>query len=281
MSSLDVLDKSFDLAENERVYEITILSQQSIDLELVFSPTEVASYDFDLPMEINKQSDEWLNMYDRNPSSFTPYQSEPIGGGGSSLRQKTLSAARSIHTASFNTLNKRKVTAVGLRHALEISNSKIDFKIPLLYLERLRDGGFFEAKSTLMINQSHRKVKWCIDMRKANKILDEGKFKICDGSMIPFINRDAKSYGPEGELQPFESIELKILFCPDKPGVFSCTLPIVINDNFDQPYYHIEIRGELLTPEIYFEPEMLILRQVPLGMEIADKFYIKHRGYEK
>ena len=55
----------------------------------------------------------------------------------------------------------------------------------------------------------------------------------------------------------------------------------MINDNFDQPYYHIEIRGELLTPEIYFEPEMVILKQVPLGMEVIDKFFIKHRGYEK
>ena len=38
--------------------------------------------------------------------------------------------------------------------------------------------------------------------------------------MIPFVNRDTKSYGPEGELQPDETYELKILFCPG--SIISC-----------------------------------------------------------
>jgi hypothetical protein len=67
-----------------------------------------------------------------------------------------------------------------------------------------------------MTNHSHRPVKWCIDMRKSNKVLEEGIFKICDGSMIPFGNSDAKSYGPEGEIKQNESYEIKVLFCPGK-----------------------------------------------------------------
>lgn len=71
-------------------------------------------------------------------------------------------------------------------------------------------------KSTMLINQSHRPVKWCFDLRRSNKVLEDGIFKVCDGSMVPFISTDKKSYGPEGEIQPKESYELKILFCPGK-----------------------------------------------------------------
>ena len=44
---------------------------------------------------------------------------------------------------------------------------------------------------------------------------------------------------------------------------------------------HIEINGELLTPEIYFEPEVLIMKPVPLGVEITDFLFIKQKGYER
>ncbi len=53
----------------------------------------------------------------------------------------------------------------------------------------------------------------------------------------------------------------------------------MINDNFDQPYYNIEVIGELLEPECRFEPESLILKPVPLGMEICDEIYIRPYGY--
>jgi hypothetical protein len=43
----------------------------------------------------------------------------------------------------------RHVTAIGLRYALSLSTSKLHFEIPLLYLERLQHGGFFEAKVTV------------------------------------------------------------------------------------------------------------------------------------
>jgi len=70
-----------------------------------------------------------------------------------------------------------KVTAIGLRYALKLSTSKIAFKIPITYLEKLKDGGFYEAKSTVMTNLSHRSVKWCLDLRHVNKVTEEGIFK--------------------------------------------------------------------------------------------------------
>jgi hypothetical protein len=113
-------------------------------------------------------------------------------------------------------------------------------------------------------------------------VLEDGVFKICNGSMTPFVqnNDSTNSFGPEGELKPNESYELKVLFSPDRPGVYSCSLPIVINNNFDQPYYTIQVVGELLEPEIYFEPDILMLKPVPLGMQASDIVTIRQRGYK-
>lgn len=147
-------------------------------------------------------------------------------------------------------------------------------------------------------------------MRKANKVLENGIFKICDGAMIPFVSRDNHSYGPEGEIKPGESFELKILFCPgketficnsliviinliyisnllkngtlkDKPGIYTCNLPIVVNDNYEYPYYNVEVKGLVLAPQLYFEPESLIMKPVPLGVDTSERIYIRYSGYEK
>lgn len=67
----------------------------------------------------------------------------------------------------------------------------------------------------------------------------------------------------------------------DKPGTYYCKIPIVVNENFEQPYYYIDIVGELLAPEITFDPEILTLKPVPLGIEVVEKFIIKHVGYEQ
>ncbi len=109
---------------------------------------------------------------------------------------------------------KRRITAIALRNAIKLSEMKINFKIPIMYYEKLKEGGFYEAKSTTMSNHSNRNIKWCFDMRNSNKITEQGVFKICNGSMVPFVNPSGKSYGPEGEIKPNEKIDFKILFCP-------------------------------------------------------------------
>ena len=43
----------------------------------------------------------------------------------------------------------------------------------------------------------------------------------------------------------------------------------------------MEIIGELLAPDITFDPEVLTLKPVPLGIEVVEKLIIKHTGYEK
>ncbi|CAF0834043.1 unnamed protein product [Brachionus calyciflorus] len=267
--SIKAKEKSTQLTEVDRNYELFINGEENLALELVFAPTEVASYEFDLPMSVNRP-DESLDDF----GSSSPYQSDIT-------REKSPVTRKSSRYSLYNFIPKRKIIAIGLRPAIEITNPKIHFNIPIAYFERLKDGGFFEAKSTQLINQSHKPVKWCIDLRKSNKVLEDGIFKLCDGSLVPFVASDKKSYGPEGELKPNETCELNILFSPTKPGLYNCNLPIVINDHFEQPFYNIEVFGELRTPEVKFEPEVLILKPIPLGVQIVDQFFLKPIGYER
>jgi hypothetical protein len=66
-----------------------------------------------------------------------------------------------------------------------------------------------------MTNHGHKKLKWCLDMRKSNSVLEHGIFKFCDGSMAPFVTTNsAKQIGPEGELEENESFQIMVLFSP-------------------------------------------------------------------
>jgi len=257
-----------------------------------------------LPISINKPAA--IHLYN-NYDPMTPYStSEFMASANIKTPVTTVPGTRSGQSSRHSSNSytpRRRITAIGLRSALKLTETKIHFKIPIMYYEKLKEGGFYEAKSTVMTNTSNRNIKWCLDMRNSNKITEQGIFKICNGSKVPFVNPSGISFGPEGEIKPNESFEFQILFCPgllfiqkkhlfllailnfeiekkDQPGIYNCKIPIVVNDNFEQPYYFIEIIGELLAPELIFDPEVLILKPVPLGIETVEKFLIKHSGYE-
>lgn len=142
---------------NDRCYEIEILANETIDMELNFAPTEVASYDFDLPVLINRSSmaadniDAAVNRYmlsQLNSSTVTPYESEMGMSAAGAGREKTPLTRKTSRTSTalLQKNLRRKVTAVGLRHALQLSSTLINFRIPIKYFENLKEGGFYEAK---------------------------------------------------------------------------------------------------------------------------------------
>ena len=225
--------------------KLTIRPNASVDMELVFTPTEVASYEFECPILVNRQL--FRESQNSSPTGFQQqYESTGDHSNQSPAPSEFMGMGASRRSSRYmpSLAPKRKITAIALRHALDISDLRLDFRIPITYLETLKDGGFYEAKSIFLTNRSHRPVKWCMDMSKANKVLEEGLvFKITNGQMAPFIT-NGPGAGPEGEIAPEETYELKVLFCPSKPGVYTCTLPIVVNNNFDRPYYYI---GEFVS----------------------------------
>ena len=165
----------------DKDYEVTLKPNQEVAMELIFTPTEVASYDFEMPLFVNRQTPEQSffsfdekEKIDSN-SIASPVPSEFVSSPGPTRRSSKFRRATSSSVVLNNFVPKRKITAIALRHALEISDLKVDFKIPIAYLETLKEGGFYEAKSIYLTNRSHKPVKWCLDMRKSNKVLEEGE----------------------------------------------------------------------------------------------------------
>lgn len=101
----------------------------------------MANYDFDLPMTVNRRVETKFEDYDL---SGTPFQSEYISAFNN--RDKSAVTRKSSRQSLLNLVPKRRITAIGLRHAIKLSNPKINFSIPITYYERLKDGGFYEAK---------------------------------------------------------------------------------------------------------------------------------------
>jgi hypothetical protein len=138
---------------NDRLFEIEIPANSCVQLELNFAPTEVASYDFDLSILINKSTESRFSD-SQLATSMTPCQSELNTSLNRDKTPVTRKSSRSSAVANDTTL-KKKVSAVGLRHALLLSSPKIDFKIPIKYFETLKDGGFYEAKVNFHFSWPH------------------------------------------------------------------------------------------------------------------------------
>jgi hypothetical protein len=105
----------------------------------------VASYDFELPMIINRPDSMELHEFDYFEKMNS--KSERLSEFLSSTKNTTVNQSRKTsHYTLIEGMPRRKINAIGLRHALKLSTAKIFFQIPITYLERLRDGGFYEAK---------------------------------------------------------------------------------------------------------------------------------------
>ena len=113
-----------------------------LKLDLVFSPKEVAAYDFDLPIKINKPRKPVFNEDSKTNTTDAKFYEIINGIAKDNKSPSTPKSEKQL----VNYTPTRHVTAIGLRYALSLSTEKIHFEIPLLYLERLQHGGFFEAK---------------------------------------------------------------------------------------------------------------------------------------
>ena len=117
---------------------------------------KVASYDFELPMIINRPDSMDLQEFDYFEKMNS--KSERLSEFLSSTKNTTVNQSRKTSRYTLiEGMPRRKINAIGLRHALKLSAAKIFFQIPITYLERLRDGGFYEAKvRRVCINCQHK-----------------------------------------------------------------------------------------------------------------------------
>ena len=65
------------------------------------------------------------------------------------------------------------------------------------------------------------------------------------------------------------------------PGLFVVHVPVILNGNRDIPYRTLTLKGELLAPNLKFDPECLRLTPVPLNTQLSVDFNVIARGYRR
>ncbi|XP_048459067.1 cilia and flagella-associated protein 47-like [Rhincodon typus] len=240
-------DATQDLMDHQ-LYIISLRGKESIKCELVFSPKDVASYDFNLPIIINGST-----TPSPPPSSIPPDPYDEISVGSSEVQ--LLSPA----TPS------RRVQATVLCPPLELSDTKLEFSL----LPGYNDIGAIIAdpfvKKIEIHNTSSKEIKWLFDLdSQQNSALEDGTFRI---------------FHYYGSLKPGERHCITIGFCPRCPGKYGCDIPMFINEDRTSPYRIITLIGVIHTPKLFIDPPFVILNPVPLGTEISTTVQITCLDY--
>ena len=127
LKNVNITPNCFTFSESEDtmnpgVYKVTVGGEQKIDCKLKFQPTEVASYDFIMPVSIN-QTD--APTPDSTPAPPTPAPS-------SKSIQHIIAPRPVVVTVATP---RRRIIATGLRQPLQLSHYKLEFSLPSGFLE--------------------------------------------------------------------------------------------------------------------------------------------------
>lgn len=67
------------------------------------------------------------------------------------------------------------------------------------------------------MNNSDQELKWAVDLRINNEIVDDGVFRFIHPSGAPFTSPTGEDTGYiEGDLKPGETQQVAVMFCPSK-----------------------------------------------------------------
>lgn len=167
------------------------------------------------------------------------------------------------------------------------------------------------------MNNSDKTIKWTFDLRNCNEALEQGNFKFLHSSGMPFLTHGEG--GVEGTLEPGQTTTVNVLFCPSKfcrlilrrsiaqlgwfsvtswrrilkryyqvsvsvsvkPGKYESSVPVILNDDYEHPYVHFTLNGELQAARLWFDPLAVVLTPVPLETEVVQEFQILASNYTK
>ena len=58
-------------------------------------------------------------------------------------------------------------------------------------------------------------------------------------------------------------------------------MPVILNDDYEHPYVHFTLNGELQAARLWFDPLAVVLTPVPLETEVVQDFQILASNYTK
>ena len=151
-----------------------------------------------------------------------------------------------------------------------------------------------------MKNASNGPLDWYVDLSYGGQSIDDGTFIFASArSKTPLGSPEAKYPNRVGRtLDVGAEYGLGVAFCPRKryesffslrystrsfletSGYFKASLPLYISKS-KHPYRIIELRGELESPSITFDPSQLTVMPTPLGIPMFADFKIKAKGFHR
>ncbi|XP_052808119.1 cilia- and flagella-associated protein 47-like isoform X2 [Mya arenaria] len=246
---------------NPGMFSVTLNSEETVEGELIFMPTEVAAYDFTLPVMINHTG---------APSPApTPFPPTPAPSNKNAL-QHIINPKPQPFTVDTP---RKHVIATALRQPLQLSTNKIELFAPASFHDVSIQSGQMQSKGTILVNNSDNELTWAIDLRVNSKAIEEGVFKFIHPSGAPFTDPGGEDKGYiEGSLKPGETQQVAVMFCPKTPGKYEGLFKVILNEQFDKPYQYLQVAAEYKAPRLWFDPLAIVLTPVPLLTEVSAEF---------
>uniref|UniRef100_A0ABM5FY67 Cilia- and flagella-associated protein 47 n=1 Tax=Pogona vitticeps TaxID=103695 RepID=A0ABM5FY67_9SAUR len=238
---------TYSVPETPHLYSAIIDANSSLECSLNFTPTEVAAYDFNLPIDIN--------VGETQSSLNTKKRASPAG------------SAKHIIVPRPQSLNMPtqvcKVQATVLQPPLQVSPLELVFQYSMrtINLGVISDSN--NIKKLHLNNISKKQVNWRLDLDAAGKAVEDGIFKFSLHT---------------GVLYPGQYTVITICFCPCWPGEYTAQVPVFLN-NEKSVYRTVSLSGALKSPKITFEPQLLILTPVPLNVKTGANVCIIPHDY--
>ncbi|KAM8977297.1 LOW QUALITY PROTEIN: cilia- and flagella-associated protein 47 [Pelodytes ibericus] len=217
------------------VYTVDIEEKECLQCSLDFNPTELAAYDFQLPININFAGS--LSL-DDSSVPVTPTSSE---------KHIVVPRPQMVNVITPSC----RVNATALVQLVRLSRNKLEFEQQYGVLNL----GISESQSTQRIeltNLSKQIVTWKLNLDEVATILEDGVFR--------FFKRS-------GTLQPGQVNYINVSFCPPGPGNYVAEIPLVLNNNPDNHLPPLHLFGRAKSPKLVFDPPFVILTPVPLDTE--------------
>ncbi|XP_045065582.1 cilia- and flagella-associated protein 47-like isoform X3 [Coregonus clupeaformis] len=262
------------------VFAMDLQGQQTAECCLVFSPKQVAAYDFNLPVTVNSVG---LPSSSSSSSSPAPPSSVPKS---SSSRAQHIVTPRPLPVA-METLSRR-VQATALRAPLEMSPSSLPFDLePLSSLTTSS-----QTQTVELRNVSEKRVSWRIDCSAAVTpgggsgtctSSSEGMFTICPTT---------------GTLEPQQCVSVTVSLSPERvtpvtAGQIQVSLPLFLSEEGEEerdrekgeeggvphPYRVLSLSAIPHPPSISFLPPRVLLTPVPLDTPSTTTFSLLPTGY--
>ncbi|XP_032362160.1 cilia- and flagella-associated protein 47 isoform X3 [Etheostoma spectabile] len=269
-------------AEKEpRVSVVEIQGNQTVNCSLVFSPTQAASYDFDLPMMVNGVR--WPT------ASLSPFLTSPSSSISSALSAASRKHVVKLLPQSVTMVTQRslRIQAAVLCAPLEMSPTSLEFHVEPLaphsdaYTKTVELKAVCE-KSMFWLESVKKHVNWWFDCRATAVSTEHRK------------ERELCTVSPSsGSLGPGQSICLRVNFSPEdittgSGRVTKLSLPLYLGEEggeglggeeVHQPYRDLSITIILQLPCITIHPPQILLTPVPLESNASATFTLLALGY--